>query len=112
MSAGTEADVDRVERAARSTFEDGRWAGASPWHRAAVVLRFAELIGENLEEPAPAQPASRTWGRGRRRPAAGARLPLRGVAWSTAADDNHPLFPLCGQKTVNNRNKTCGGEWS
>jgi acyl-CoA reductase-like NAD-dependent aldehyde dehydrogenase len=50
VSAATETDVDRAVRAARTAFEDGRWAGASPRHRKAVLLRFAELIGENLDE--------------------------------------------------------------
>ncbi|WP_240808329.1 aldehyde dehydrogenase [Actinomadura geliboluensis] len=50
IAAAGEEDVDRAVRAARRAFEDGRWAAASPGHRKAVLLRFAELIRANLEE--------------------------------------------------------------
>jgi acyl-CoA reductase-like NAD-dependent aldehyde dehydrogenase len=46
---GTE-DVDRAVAAARASFDDRRWADASPGRRKAVLLRLAELIRANLEE--------------------------------------------------------------
>jgi acyl-CoA reductase-like NAD-dependent aldehyde dehydrogenase len=50
VSAAATADVDRAVRAARTAFEDGRWAGTSPRHRKDVLLRLSALIRENLEE--------------------------------------------------------------
>jgi gamma-glutamyl-gamma-aminobutyraldehyde dehydrogenase/4-guanidinobutyraldehyde dehydrogenase/NAD-dependent aldehyde dehydrogenase len=50
VSAAATADVDRAVRAARTAFEDGRWAGTSPRHRKDVLLRLSTLIRENLEE--------------------------------------------------------------
>lgn len=43
-------DVDAAVGAARTAFEDGRWAGRSPAERKEVLLRLAALIEENLEE--------------------------------------------------------------
>lgn len=45
-----EADVDRAVRAARAAFEDGRWADLAPSKRKRVMLRFAELIEQNVTE--------------------------------------------------------------
>ncbi|GAA2084699.1 aldehyde dehydrogenase [Actinomadura alba] len=50
ISAAGDTDVDRAVRAARTAFEDRRWADASPRHRKKVLLRFSALIREHLEE--------------------------------------------------------------
>jgi len=43
------ADIDVAVKAARAAFEDGRWRRAEPKERKRVLLRFAELIREDLE---------------------------------------------------------------
>jgi gamma-glutamyl-gamma-aminobutyraldehyde dehydrogenase/4-guanidinobutyraldehyde dehydrogenase/NAD-dependent aldehyde dehydrogenase len=43
-------DVDRAVAAARRAFETGVWAQRPPRERKEVLLRFAELIDEHLEE--------------------------------------------------------------
>lgn len=43
------ADVDAAVSAARAAFEDGRWRGADPSVRKAVLRRFAELIRGDIE---------------------------------------------------------------
>lgn len=43
-------DVDRAVRSAREAFEDGRWSRKAPAERKEVLLRFAALIRENLED--------------------------------------------------------------
>src|SRR5208283_575718 len=45
-----EADVDRAVTAARAAFESGVWRDADPQRKKAVLLRFAELIRDNVEE--------------------------------------------------------------
>ncbi|WP_024302431.1 aldehyde dehydrogenase [Pseudogulbenkiania sp. MAI-1] len=45
-----EADVNKAVAAARTAFEDGRWAGLAPVRRKTVMLRFAELIREHADE--------------------------------------------------------------
>jgi gamma-glutamyl-gamma-aminobutyraldehyde dehydrogenase len=45
-----EADVDRAVKAARAAFESGVWRNSDPLHKKKVLLRFAELIRENVEE--------------------------------------------------------------
>ncbi len=45
-----EADVDRAVRAARAAFESGVWRDVGPQRKKAVLLRFAELIRDNVEE--------------------------------------------------------------
>jgi gamma-glutamyl-gamma-aminobutyraldehyde dehydrogenase len=44
------ADVDAAVKAARRSFQEGVWAKRSPSERKHVILRFAELIEENLGE--------------------------------------------------------------
>lgn len=44
------ADVDAAVAAAKAAFEAGVWSGLHPSARKAVLLRFAELIRENLTE--------------------------------------------------------------
>ncbi len=43
-------DVDRAVRAARRAFEDGRWSRMAPAARKKVLLRFAGLIRDHLDE--------------------------------------------------------------
>ncbi len=45
-----EADVDRAVKAARAAFESGVWSDADPLRKKTVLLRFAELIRDNLDE--------------------------------------------------------------
>ncbi len=44
------SDVDAAVASARRAFEDGRWRHVSPSARKTVMLRFATLIRENLDE--------------------------------------------------------------
>jgi 4-guanidinobutyraldehyde dehydrogenase/NAD-dependent aldehyde dehydrogenase len=44
------ADIDHAVAAARTAFEDRRWAGMSPGERKRVMIRFADLVMENREE--------------------------------------------------------------
>ena len=50
VAACGEADVDRAVRSAHAAFESGIWSQADPAHRKAVLLRFADLVLENVEE--------------------------------------------------------------
>jgi acyl-CoA reductase-like NAD-dependent aldehyde dehydrogenase len=43
-------DIDAAVASARAAFESGAWAKQSPKARKKVLLRFAQLIQENLEE--------------------------------------------------------------
>jgi len=45
-----QADVDAAVRAARAAFEDGRWRRLEPKERKRILLRFAELVHEDLEQ--------------------------------------------------------------
>lgn len=44
------ADVDRAVAAARRAFEEGTWSQMAPGDRKDVLLKFADLIEENIEE--------------------------------------------------------------
>jgi gamma-glutamyl-gamma-aminobutyraldehyde dehydrogenase len=44
-----QADVDAAVAAARAAFEDGRWRRTDPRERKRVLLRFAELMRDDLE---------------------------------------------------------------
>ncbi|GAA1982719.1 aldehyde dehydrogenase [Amycolatopsis minnesotensis] len=50
VADGNGEDVDRAVRAARGSFEDGRWRDLPPKERKRILLRWAELIEENAEE--------------------------------------------------------------
>ena len=50
VALGEAADVDRAVAAARRSFEAGVWRHAPPARKKAVLLRFAALIREHLEE--------------------------------------------------------------
>lgn len=43
------ADVERAIRAARTSFDDGRWADTTGFHRSAVLHRLADLIDRDAE---------------------------------------------------------------
>ena len=43
------ADIDAAVKAARAAFEDGRWRRTNPQERKCVLLRFAELMRQDLE---------------------------------------------------------------
>ena len=44
------ADVDAAVASARAAFEDRRWAGKAPAQRKRTLIKFADLILQNLEE--------------------------------------------------------------
>jgi acyl-CoA reductase-like NAD-dependent aldehyde dehydrogenase len=50
VAQGDGEDVDRAVRAARTAFDDGRWADQSPADRKRVLLRLAELMRKNRDE--------------------------------------------------------------
>ena len=49
VAAGGAEDIDRAVRAARRSFEAGVWSRVAPAERKAVLLRFADLLEEDLE---------------------------------------------------------------
>ncbi|MFV0243762.1 MAG: aldehyde dehydrogenase family protein [Qingshengfaniella sp.] len=49
LARGTAEDADRAVRAAQAAFE-GPWSRMTPSDRQAIMLRFADLIEENIEE--------------------------------------------------------------
>jgi acyl-CoA reductase-like NAD-dependent aldehyde dehydrogenase len=50
VALGDAADIDAAVRAARASFDDGRWSHRSPRDRGQVLVRLAELIKANTEE--------------------------------------------------------------
>lgn len=50
IEASSPADVDAAVAAAKATFESGIWSQKHPSERKAVLLRFAELINQNLHQ--------------------------------------------------------------
>ena len=50
VTEGDAADVDLAVAAARRSFEAGTWSGMPPRQRKKVLLRFADLIEQNLTE--------------------------------------------------------------
>lgn len=50
IARGQAADVDAAVSAARTAFNDGRWAAKPPAVRKKILLRFADLILANKEE--------------------------------------------------------------
>jgi len=50
VARGQAADIDAAVRAARTAFEDGRWADQAPAQRKRVLQRFAEKILHAQEE--------------------------------------------------------------
>lgn len=56
IEGGGVADLDAAVAVAKKTFEAGVWSAMHPSERKAVLLRFAELIRDNLEELSVTQP--------------------------------------------------------
>ena len=50
VAAGGAEDIDAAVRAARRSFDDGRWSRMSPAERKKVLLRVADLIETNSDE--------------------------------------------------------------
>jgi gamma-glutamyl-gamma-aminobutyraldehyde dehydrogenase len=50
VTAGDGPDIDAAVRAARRSFEDGRWSRRPPAERRKVLLRFADLVEAHLDE--------------------------------------------------------------
>ena len=50
ITACSAEDVDRAVAAARSAFQDGRWAGKTPSERKEILCRFSDLIRDNATE--------------------------------------------------------------
>jgi len=50
VAEGDAEDIDRAVQAARTAFEDRRWAGMHPRERKAVLLRLAELVDVHRAE--------------------------------------------------------------
>ena len=50
VAEGDAADIDLAVAAARRAFEDGAWSRMPPRERKKVLLRFADLIEENITE--------------------------------------------------------------
>ncbi|RZL08697.1 MAG: aldehyde dehydrogenase [Rubrivivax sp.] len=50
VARGQAADVDAAVRAARTAFDDRRWAGQAPAQRKRVLARFAELLIQHKDE--------------------------------------------------------------
>ncbi|MGH3451282.1 MAG: aldehyde dehydrogenase [Haloechinothrix sp.] len=50
VARGAEADIDAAVRAARASFEDGRWRTLAPRVRKQIMLRWAELVRAHTEE--------------------------------------------------------------
>lgn len=50
VAACDERDVDRAVAAARAAFERGDWSQAAPEERKEVLLRFAQLIEDHIDE--------------------------------------------------------------
>jgi gamma-glutamyl-gamma-aminobutyraldehyde dehydrogenase len=50
MAKGGAEDVDLAVRAARNAFRSGAWSRMAPRDRMAVMFRYADLVGEHLED--------------------------------------------------------------
>ena len=50
VASSKSVDIDLAVSAARAAFNDRRWAGKSPRERKQVMIRFADLLIENIEE--------------------------------------------------------------
>ncbi|MCM3567490.1 aldehyde dehydrogenase family protein [Neobacillus mesonae] len=50
IAEGDKEDIDRAVAAARKAFEEGPWASMKPNERARLLLKFADLVEENIEE--------------------------------------------------------------
>jgi acyl-CoA reductase-like NAD-dependent aldehyde dehydrogenase len=50
VAAGDRADIDRAVAAARTAFDDGRWANLSPRQRGQRLIALADLLIEHADE--------------------------------------------------------------
>jgi acyl-CoA reductase-like NAD-dependent aldehyde dehydrogenase len=50
VARGAEADIDAAVQAARTAFEDRRWAGMAPAVRKRILIRWAERVQEHADE--------------------------------------------------------------
>ncbi len=50
VAACDKEDVDKAVNAARTAFEDGRWAGFKPGERKAIIRKFTGLMMDNLDD--------------------------------------------------------------
>ena len=50
IAAGTEADIDAAAKAARNCFQSGEWSRLAPAERKRIMLRWADLMEEHVEE--------------------------------------------------------------
>jgi acyl-CoA reductase-like NAD-dependent aldehyde dehydrogenase len=50
VALGDVADIDAAVKAARTSYEDGRWSRRSPRDRGQILVKLAELIQYNTEE--------------------------------------------------------------
>ncbi|MFT0533787.1 aldehyde dehydrogenase [Castellaniella hirudinis] len=50
IEAGTAADIDQAVRHARASFKSGEWSQLAPAERKRILLRWADLMAEHLEE--------------------------------------------------------------
>ncbi|MEO7344789.1 MAG: aldehyde dehydrogenase family protein, partial [Methylotenera sp.] len=50
VASSKSADIDAAVAAARTAFDDRRWAGMSPRERKQIMIRFADLVMANKEE--------------------------------------------------------------
>ena len=48
VAEGDAEDIDRAVKAARRSYEDGRWSRMAPVERKKVLLRFSELVRERV----------------------------------------------------------------
>ncbi|KAI4380037.1 hypothetical protein MLD38_006268 [Melastoma candidum] len=50
IAEGDKEDVDLAVKAAREAFDHGRWPRMSGYERSRILMKFADLIDENIEE--------------------------------------------------------------
>ncbi len=50
VAEGDKADVEEAVKAARKAFDDGKWSGMNPHHRARYLLKIADLIEQHADE--------------------------------------------------------------
>ncbi|WOL02979.1 aldehyde dehydrogenase family 2 member C4-like [Canna indica] len=50
VAEGDEADIDLAVKAAREAFDHGKWPRMSGFERGRVMMKFADLVEENIEE--------------------------------------------------------------
>ncbi|OVA07612.1 Aldehyde dehydrogenase domain [Macleaya cordata] len=61
VAEGEAEDINRAVAAARKAFDEGPWPKMTPYERSRILLRFADLVEQNIEELA----ALETWDNGK-----------------------------------------------